>query len=95
MANELLRVNSQQFKKAAADLQKSSPKILRALKKELRAEAVPLGKQVTAGLADGSAYAGGLGSKLRGSANYTKLVFRRDGQTVSMNLVDGSSPRVR
>lgn len=86
MAGELLRVNSREFERAAARLQKAAPKVLRALKKELREEAKPLGQQMTAGLADGAAYVGGLGSEMRSGRNWTKLVFRRDNTTVSLNL---------
>jgi plasmid stabilization system protein ParE len=86
MAGDLLRVNSRDFEKAAKQLAKAGPKVLRAMKKELRAEAAPLGTQMTAGLADAASYAGGLGSVLTSGKNYTKLVFRRDNATVSLNL---------
>ena len=72
-----LKVRTEEYHEAAEQLAAAAPKVLRAIKKEMRAAAKPLGRELTRGLSLGSQYRGGLGARLR-SGNYTKLRFLRD-----------------
>lgn len=85
MADELIRVNTLAYSEAAKKLQRAAPKVLRVVKKEMRAAAAPLGRELTRGLSLGSAYRNGLGDKLR-AGNYTKLRFLRDNTGVQLVL---------
>lgn len=84
--DELLRVNSRQFAKAAEGMKAAPRKLQRIFRKELREEAKPLGKEMTAGLATASSYRGGLADRLRSGVNYTRTVFARDGETVTLAM---------
>jgi len=85
MTNDLMKVNTASFAKSAKALDRAAPKILRAVKKEMREAAKPLGKSMTAGLAPSGAYPNGLGDRLR-RGNYTKLRFLRNNTGVQLVL---------